>query len=324
MKQWVRRSCKYEPTFNAVLEQWASHNNIGLLATRPGKPKDKPTAENTVHLLYMRIYAPLRNQKFYSLEDLRRAVREQLLQHLSKQFQRKDISRSDLFLEQEKPHLQSLPAEPYQLKHVANCKVQNHYHILLGEDMHYYSVPFRYIGKKVQVIYDTDTVEIYESRQRIAIHRRSFVKGGMTSEKDHMPPNHQIILEQRAWNAAWYLEKAALIGPCTRRYFELVMASKKVIQQAKGAFLGLIRLGERYGTDRLERACQRALQGSKYNYRVIRNILENNQDRLTLPVNPAAVPAIGHHANIRGAEAFIPDHCPEKNARDDISLPRPN
>lgn len=69
----------------------------------------------------------------------------------------------------------------------------------------------------------------------------------MTSENDHIPPNHQIVLEQRAWNAAYYLEQAALIGPSTRRYFELLMAAKKVIQQAKGAFLGLMRLADRCG-----------------------------------------------------------------------------
>ena len=34
----------------------------------------------------------------------------------------------------------------------ATCKVQNHYHVLLGEDIHYYSVLYRYIGKKVHVI----------------------------------------------------------------------------------------------------------------------------------------------------------------------------
>lgn len=312
MKQWVTRSCKYEPTFNAVLEQWASHNNIGLLASRVRRPKDKPTVENAVHLMYMRVYAPLRNRTFYSLSELRAAVLEELHRHLSQQFQRRDISRKDLFFEQEKPCHQPLPAHVYRLKHMATCKVQNHYHILLGEDMHYYSVPYRYIGKKVQVIYDTDTVEVYESHQRIAVHRRSFVKQGMTSEKQHMPENHRIVLEQRAWNAAWYLEQAEGIGPATRRYFELVMAAKKVAQQAKGPFLGLMRLAGRYGRERLERACTRALRGGKYNYRVICNILESGQDQLELSLESTAVPSMGYHSNIRGADAFTPADYTQK------------
>jgi len=48
MRQWVSRTCKYEPTFPDLLQQWALHNRIGLLATRPFSPKDKPSAENNV------------------------------------------------------------------------------------------------------------------------------------------------------------------------------------------------------------------------------------------------------------------------------------
>jgi len=44
MRQWVSKSCKYEPAFTDMLESWANHNNIALLAARPYKPKDKPSA----------------------------------------------------------------------------------------------------------------------------------------------------------------------------------------------------------------------------------------------------------------------------------------
>ena len=46
MKQWVIRACKYEPTLQDMLEQWVLHNYIGILATRPLKPKAKASAEN--------------------------------------------------------------------------------------------------------------------------------------------------------------------------------------------------------------------------------------------------------------------------------------
>lgn len=38
MRQWVSKSCKYEPAFTDMLESWANHNNIALLAARPYKP----------------------------------------------------------------------------------------------------------------------------------------------------------------------------------------------------------------------------------------------------------------------------------------------
>ncbi|MGJ1316806.1 DDE-type integrase/transposase/recombinase, partial [Sphingobacterium multivorum] len=64
MKQWVVRSNRYEPKFADMLEQWANHNNIALLATRPAKPRDKASVEGAVKITYQRIYAPLRNETF--------------------------------------------------------------------------------------------------------------------------------------------------------------------------------------------------------------------------------------------------------------------
>jgi transposase len=64
MKQWVTKSCRYEPVFTDMLEQWANHNNIALLAARPYKPKDKASVENNVKITYRRIYAGLRNDTF--------------------------------------------------------------------------------------------------------------------------------------------------------------------------------------------------------------------------------------------------------------------
>lgn len=81
MKQWVSKSCKYEPTFNDMLEAWANHNNIALMAARPFRPKDKAYVENNVMIPYRRIYATLRNDTFHSLSELNRAIRKKLDAH---------------------------------------------------------------------------------------------------------------------------------------------------------------------------------------------------------------------------------------------------
>ncbi|RAJ19095.1 IS21 family transposase, partial [Pedobacter cryoconitis] len=109
MRQWVSKSCKYEPTFPELLEQWAGHNHIALLAARPYKPRDKPSVENGVRIAYRHIYALLRNETFYSLAELNKAIREKLAQHHQLNFQKKTFSRLELFNTQEKPLLQALP-----------------------------------------------------------------------------------------------------------------------------------------------------------------------------------------------------------------------
>jgi transposase len=66
----VKKSCRYEPVFTDTLIQWSLHNNITLIAARVRKPKDKAPVENQVKLTYQRIYAPLRNLIFFSIDEL--------------------------------------------------------------------------------------------------------------------------------------------------------------------------------------------------------------------------------------------------------------
>ena len=157
-----------------TLIQWSLHNNTSLLAARVRKPKDKASVENEVKLVYQRIYAPLRDKIFFSLEELNVHIVEQLKEHHQRSFQKKDYSRYECFIKNEKILLQPLPPEKYIIKHIAKAKVQKNYHITLGENWHHYSVPFSFIGKTVNAIYDTDTVEIYYEHKRIALHPVSY------------------------------------------------------------------------------------------------------------------------------------------------------
>lgn len=84
MKQVVTKSCRYEPIFSEVLQQWALHNNITLLATRVAKPKDKASVENEVKIAYQRIYAPLRDKVMYHIDELNAAILERLKLHNEK------------------------------------------------------------------------------------------------------------------------------------------------------------------------------------------------------------------------------------------------
>ena len=204
MKQAVSKTCRYEPVFTDTLQQWALHNNITLLAARPGKPKDKAPVENEVKLTYQRIYAPLRDTVFFTIEQLNTAIKEQLALHHQRVFQKKAYSRKDCFITEEQPLLQPLPADAYYVRHSVKAKVQKNYHITLGEDWHHYSVPFAYISKSVNAVYDTDTVEIYYEHKRIALHRRSYKKHGYTTCKEHMPESHQRYSEQRGWDEEYF------------------------------------------------------------------------------------------------------------------------
>lgn len=302
MKQYVKRSCRYEPVFTQAVEEWGLHHQITLLAARVRKPRDKALVENEVRLSYQRIYAPLRDEVFFSLQELNTGIEKQLSLHHSLPLQKKGYSRQNCFVSEEKPLLQPLPTTPFVIRHCVEAKVQKNYHITLGEDWHHYSVPFIYIGKNVQVNYCSEHVEIFFQNQRIALHKRGYKRNDYTTVKEHMPENHRNYFEQQGWDEEYFLAKASSIGPSTRSYVEKLLASRHFPQQSFNACLGLLRLGKSYGQERLEKACQRALLGNSYTYRTLCTILENGADLLQREKKEAF--SLPEHVNLRGAQAY--------------------
>jgi transposase len=302
MKQYIQKNDRYQFTFQELAEQWSAHYNTNLDVTRPRKPKDKPTVENNVYISYLRIYSKLRNQQFFSLSELNQNIQKLLVGYNQTRFQKLEGSRSDRFLNQEKHLFKPLPSEPYTIKYTTKAKVQMNYHVILGQDRHQYSVPYQYIGQQTKLVYDQNTVEVYIGINRIAIHPRSDRKNGYTTIDEHMPERHLRYKETQGWDADYFLSVASKIGVYSREVFKQVLASKDFIEQTYKACIGLKRLAEVYQNNRFEAACQRALNGTRINYGVIKNILKNNLDKQN--IDQRLLFEIPLHENIRGPIAY--------------------
>ena len=302
MKQYIDKNQRYEYKFQELADQWAVHYNTNLVATRAGKPKDKPTVESNVYISYLRIYARIRNEEFYSVFEITKRIRELLGAYNQTSFQKLSGSRCERFLKDEKPLLKPLPQDPFIIRHITTGKVQMNYHVILGEDKHQYSVPFQYIGKTTKIIYDEHNVEIYIGFQRIALHKRDYRKHGYTTLAEHMPERHLKYNETLGWDADYFLSIASKIGESSVGVFKKILTSKNFIEQTYNACIGLKRLSEIYGSIRFEAACRRSLKGSKVTYGMIKNILENNLDKQAEPQpNLFFIPG---HENIRGPKNY--------------------
>lgn len=303
MRQAVSKSCRYEPVFTETIEQWALHNNIALTAARVRKPRDKAPVESEVRFVYQRVYALLRKTVFFSLAELNTHIRQQLALYHQRPFQKKEHNRLFIFRNEEQALLQPLPPSPFVIHHRVTATVQKNYHIILGEDKHQYSVPAALIGKKVEVIYDADTVEIYLQQTRVAIHKRSYRRLGYTTLVEHMTEEHRRYTEQKGWDEQYFLAQAARIGTATHQYISRLLKSRQFVQQAYHACLGLLRLASTYSPQRLEKACLRALNGSTYSYKTIERILHANLDQIEQPSEPTLFD-LPVHDNLRGPEAY--------------------
>lgn len=301
MRTAVVRSNRYEPQFTEAMEYMAAHYGTTILAARVRKPRDKGSVEKAVDLSYKHIYAPLRHQTFYSMEELNAAMRRQVELLNSRPFKVREGSRRQVFMDDERSKLKDLPSSPYQIKQVAESKVQRNYHVIVGQDRHQYSVPYSLIGKRLKIIYTTDTVEIYDALKRVAVHKRSYRKNGYTTLIEHRPPAHRYVAQQRAWSDEDFLRHASSIGQSVQRVIKRMLESNTFYEQTYNSCLGILRLAKQYGNDRLEAACERAKDAPKINYGIVSNILKNRLDQLPVTNLASAIP---DHSQIRGPQSY--------------------
>lgn len=300
LKTAVIRPSKYEPVFTEMCNQAGEHYGTTFSATRPYSPRDKAMVERAVNIVYTNIYAPLRNHHFTSLKSLNQAMHQQLMMLNDKPYKNTAHSRWYYYELKEKATLRSLPSEPFAPKKVVILTVQRNYHVQLTENHHYYSVPFQHAGKKVKVLYDNRVVEVYLDHERIAVHLRKTHQSAYTTLAEHMPPDHQRMKEIKGWTKEDLLAKAAQIGESATRAATLMLENSIYVEQNYKSCFGMLMLQNKYGRDRLEAACSRALLGTRINYTMIKNILERGLDRmLFLPETPIPL-----HENIRGKDHY--------------------
>lgn len=302
LKTAVTRPSKYEPVFTDVCLQLSEHYSTTFSATRPYHPRDKAMVERAVMICYQHIYAPLRAQVFTSLKQLNQAILEKLELLNTRPYKGSHYSRRDLFNGSEKALLKPLPPEAFTPKKSVAATVQRNYHIQLSEDHHYYSVPYRYAGKKVKVLYDSKTVEIYLEHERIAVHSRTSFGSCYHSVPDHMPSNHQHAINIKGWTKADLLAQANSIGPSAHAALERILISSFYPEQNFKSAHGVLMLEKVYGKPRLEAACKRVLTGTRINYTLIKNILASGLDKMPLTVTP--VLQLPLHDNIRGSDHY--------------------
>lgn len=301
LKTAVVRSDKYEPVFTQLCYQLSEHYQTTFSATRPREPRDKAMVEKSVSIVYNHIYGPLRNEIFYSIEDLNRAMMQKLILLNDKAYKNSPYSRMYFFDQQERQTLKTLPSGPYEVKKVATLTVQRNYHIQLSEDKHYYSVPYQYVGKKIEVYYDDREVAVYFNYERIALHTRNTYTRMYHTLPEHMPPNHQHMHEVKGWNKEDLLKQANQMGVGIARAASLILESNFLIEQNYKSCYGMLMLKNKYSIARLEAACNRALQAPRVNYTMIKNILERGLDKAIPDTTPNTTPT---HENIRGKEHY--------------------
>ena len=293
LKSGVRRPCRYEPDLNPSYQDFAEHYGVAILPARVRKPRDKAKVEVGVQGVERWIMAPLRHRTFFSLGDLNAALREQLERYNDRPLSREAGTRRRRFLELERPALRSLPLQRYEYATWKRAKVFLDYHI--EHERRYYSVPYRLIGKSVDLRITAHTIEVYYRGQSVARHLKGAGSGRFITEPGHRPERHSAVIEL---SHERLLERAEAIGPSTAALLREQTARRLHPEEALRASLGILRLAHDFSAGALEDACRRALELKAFSYRAVR----------TLIIAPAAAAPTSTptpaHDNVRGAGYF--------------------
>ena len=298
LKSAVTKANKYEPDVNRALDDFANHYGITVVPARAYKPQDKALVENQVKLAYTRIYAKLRNEVFFCITSLNQAVSTKNKDHVQTRMQQKPYSREECFLANEKHLLRPLPIESFELKYYRQLKVAKNNHIYLGQDKHYYSVPYIHIGAKATVIYTRNMVYIYVAGTQVAVHQRNYSPGGYSTEKQHLCSHHQHYLDR---SPEYYLGKAKSRDETFYKLIREVFAQNRHPEQLYRTCDGFFNLQRSTDTDKFSDACNLALEYKNYSYRFLMNVIKNNMSGYQQTETEQNLPK---HNNIRGKQYY--------------------
>ena len=269
LKAGITRACFHEPMINRTYADLARHYKTAILPARPYHPRDKAKVEVGVQIVGRWILARLRDRRFFSLAALNEAIRGLLIDLNNRALRSWGRSRRELFDQLDRPALTPLPDQPYEYAEWKRCRINLDYH-----------------------------VEIFLRGKRVASHLRSTLPHRPTTVAEHMPSSHR---RYRDWTHERIRRDAAKVGPDADTLIDVILRSRPHPEQGFRSAIGILGLVKRYGSERVDAACARALLLNARSYKSIAAILRNGTDKTSPPTQEAP---ILFHSNIRGRSYY--------------------
>lgn len=270
LKQGIIKNTVDELVINEQYRRMAEYYGCAIVPARPRRPRDKGAVEMGVRVIEQRAMAPLRDRLFTSLAQLNAALLEKVCEINARAFQKREGSRDEVFIRQEKPLLVPLPGKPYEMVSRKTATVNFNYHVAF--DGSWYSAPFSYVKREVEVCATKSAVWVVCDGERIAMHKRLHgPKGSYSTSPEHMPDSHRDFVE---WDGKRFRRWAREIGPACEGVVDGILKSRKIEQQSYRSCRGVLSLARKHGRQMLEQACAKALSYSpRPSYKTVKSLI---------------------------------------------------
>ena len=299
IKPAVTQPSRYEPVLNETYADLLEHYGVQGLPARVRRPRDKGLVEQGVLHVERRILAPLRNHVFYDLASLNRAIAARVRKINERPYaDGTGENRHSRFESVDLPHMRPLPDRRWQRTQWRQNTVHPDYHIAV--ERHFYSVPYQYVGKEVDVRLRGSVIDVFHRGRQIAGHLRSQAKGRATTLREHQPRAHQRAgVEDTRTRLE---QKARDIGPHVHAFVTAIIERNPNPEFGFRSCYGVLRLAGGHEPERLDAACRYALELGTRTWRGLDNILRTGADRAAAEPELETMPI--DHLNIRGPEAY--------------------
>ena len=273
----IKRPHRYEAEATESYAELARHYGTCLIPARVRKPRDKAKVEAAVLVAQRWILAALRHRTFYHLNELNAAIHELLVKLNDRVMRHVKASRAELYERLDRPALQPLPEAPYEYAEWKKVRLNVDYHAQF--DHHFYSAPYTLIHEALWCRASHHTIELYLKGKRVASHPRRFVKYAYSTIPEHRPASHRAHLE---WTPSRLIDWGRRIGAHTAALIDYVIAHKPHPEQGYRSALGILRLSKTFGSERLERAAEKALAINSPSYTTVKTMLARNMEAAPL------------------------------------------
>lgn len=300
LKSGVKTPNRYEPEINKTFEEFGAHYSTTIFPVRSNQPRDKAKVEQAVQQVERDILAPLRNQRFTSLEEINVVIAESLEVLNSRLMKDYGLSRRELFNSTEKNTLMPLPALPFILASWKRARVGLDYHIEF--EKHRYSVPYYLTSKEVMIKVTEKLVEVFCDNERVASHYRAHKPFEFSTIEAHMPPNHLAV---KSWTEENFISWSRTVGEQMCLLIKNIIATPCFRQQSYRTILGIQRVSKQAGLSIAEAAATRANERGVRSARGFTKILEVLVGKLIEESSSEnADDLCQSHDNIRGGSYF--------------------
>ena len=298
LKAAIVRASFDDPEIQRSYRELCEHYGVLASPCRPRTPQHKGKVEKGgVH--YVKRNA-LAGRSFADIHAANRHLRRWCLETAGRR--RHGTTQQiplEVFEAVERAALEPLPATRWEFCEWKVCKLHPDCHVIFAKA--YYSAPHRLIGRKLMLRATSQLIQVFHEHELVALHSRATHAGQRVTLREHLPPDKVAYLMK---TPRWCRTQARAIGPSTESFVEQLLGDKP-LDRLRGA-QSVVSLAKKYGPDRLEAACARALRFGEIRARTIKSILTRGLDR-ELPFEPAPAPSATKPRHARSWTEFFPD-----------------